>query len=100
MKEMKAIAKKLVLATGTTSNPHMPSIPGMDTFKGPLFHTADLGCHAEDLIAAKNIVVLGGSKSSADAVYINASQGKHVDWVIRGRSEIGRFFLFLFSQRN
>jgi cation diffusion facilitator CzcD-associated flavoprotein CzcO len=32
---------------------------------------------------AKNVVVLGGSKAAADTVYLNASKGKHVDWIVR-----------------
>jgi cation diffusion facilitator CzcD-associated flavoprotein CzcO len=43
--------------------------------------------------AAKRIVVLGGSKSAADAVYVNALEGRHVDWVVRGKPIVQ----FLFS---
>ncbi|KAF4632472.1 hypothetical protein G7Y89_g5661 [Cudoniella acicularis] len=55
--EVKVVAKKMVLATGTTSG--------------------------EDMEKSENVVVAGGSKSAADAVYMTASKGRHVDWVIR-----------------
>lgn len=87
--DMTLVAKKLVLATGTTSEPFIPQIPGSDTFGGPLFHSKEFADRTADMCAAKNIVVLGGSKSSADCVYLNAQAGRHVDWVIRGTPEGG-----------
>lgn len=78
------VSKKMVLATGTTSVPSMPAIKGSEEFGGSVFHFKDLPQRAKELSEANNIVVLGGSKSAADAVYYNASRGKHVDWVIRG----------------
>ncbi|KAL5346713.1 hypothetical protein ACLOAV_008420 [Pseudogymnoascus australis] len=77
------VSKKMVLATGTTSVPSMPTIKGSEEFGGSVFHFKDLPQRAKELSEANNIVVLGGSKSAADAVYYNASRGKHVDWVIR-----------------
>ncbi|ELR03985.1 monooxygenase [Pseudogymnoascus destructans] len=77
------IAKRMVLATGPTSTPNIPNIKGNDQFGGHAFHFKDLSKHAKDLSEADNVVVLGGSKSAVDAVYHNASKGRHVDWVIR-----------------
>jgi cation diffusion facilitator CzcD-associated flavoprotein CzcO len=79
------VAKKLVLATGTTSTPNMPTFSGSDKFGGDIFHSMELGNRTGDLEAAENILVVGGSKSAADAVYMNASKGKHVNWIIRGK---------------
>jgi cation diffusion facilitator CzcD-associated flavoprotein CzcO len=62
----------------------MPIIEGSENFGGHIFHTKELHDRKEDMAVAKNIVVLGGSKSAADAVHLNASRGRHVDWVIRG----------------
>lgn len=81
------VSKKMVLATGTTSVPSMPTIKGSEEFGGSVFHFKDLPQRAKELSEANNIVVLGGSKSAADAVYYNASRGKHVDWVIRGEHQ-------------
>ncbi|KAL3424133.1 flavin-binding monooxygenase-like protein [Phlyctema vagabunda] len=82
-KEVKLLAKKLVLATGTTTMPVMPNFVGGQTFNGHIFHFRDLPIRTEEMAAAKNIVVLGGSKSAADVAYLNAVRGRHVDWVIR-----------------
>ncbi|KIW91062.1 uncharacterized protein Z519_07956 [Cladophialophora bantiana CBS 173.52] len=77
-------AKKLVIATGLTNNPFIPQFPGQDTFETPVFHVRYLNDHADQLLkSAKNIILLGGSKSSYDVAYAFASQGVTVDWIIR-----------------
>jgi cation diffusion facilitator CzcD-associated flavoprotein CzcO len=83
VRSMKVIAKKMVLATGSTSEPNMPSIAGSETFGGHIFHFKELPKRKEEMNDAKNVVVLGGSKAAADTVYLNASKGKHVDWIVR-----------------
>ena len=93
VKEMKLTSKTLVLATGTTSEPNMPSIAGSGEFDGDIFHSKELPDRMEDLSAAKNVVVYGGSKSAADAAYVNASRGRHVDWVVRGKTSLHRSFI-------
>jgi hypothetical protein len=77
--------KKLVMATGSTSAPNIPILEGSEEFQGEIFHSKDLSLkvQVEAIDKAQNIVVLGGAKSAADAVYLNASKGRHVDWVIR-----------------
>ena len=85
VEQRQIVAKKLVLATGTTSVPNIPVIKGSDEFGGSAFHFKELPHRAKELSEANNVVVLGGSKSACDAVYYNASRGKHVDWVIRGK---------------
>jgi hypothetical protein len=75
--------KKLVVATGLTSAPHMPTFAGQDTFSSPLFHTIDFAAHAETLQTARHAVVLGGAKSAWDAAYAYAQAGVSVDMVIR-----------------
>lgn len=77
-------AKKLVLATGMTSEANMPSIKGSENFGGKILHTKDMAKAGELFAESEHVVVLGGSKSAYDAVYINASRGKNVEWVIRG----------------
>jgi cation diffusion facilitator CzcD-associated flavoprotein CzcO len=77
-------ARKLVIATGLTNNPFVPTFPGQETFQAPVFHVRYLKDQAEQLMAsAKNVVILGGSKSAYDAAYAFASQGISVDWIIR-----------------
>ncbi|KAH6970539.1 hypothetical protein BKA56DRAFT_678521 [Ilyonectria sp. MPI-CAGE-AT-0026] len=76
-------ARKVVVATGMTGNPNLPTIPGAAAFEAPLFHGKDFLQHSELLKTAKHVVVYGGAKSSWDAVYAYASSGVTVDWVMR-----------------
>lgn len=78
------LAKKLVVATGMTSQAFVPTFEGQDLFDGPLFHSKDFVQHAATLDTAKTVTVLGGTKSAWDAVYAYASKGIEVNWVIRG----------------
>ncbi|KAE8421367.1 hypothetical protein BDV36DRAFT_292294 [Aspergillus pseudocaelatus] len=96
--------QKLILATGLTSQPRLPTFPGQESFGVPLFHFKDLARYQDTLFAKHNnhstevqhehggsladkaqapITVLGGSKSAWDAVYACASKGHRVNWVIR-----------------
>ncbi len=84
VRTIEVLAKKLVVASGTTSQPNMPEIRGSADFSGHMFHFKEFQDRKKEMEAAHNIAVLGGSKSAADAIYFNASKGKHVDWIIRG----------------
>lgn len=77
-------AKKLIDATGMTSQPHIPHIPGQETFQGHTLHHKDFGqsTFLKDE-AKKTVVVLGGAKSAADVAYASAKAGKSVSWIIR-----------------
>ena len=78
------LARKLVVSTGLTSQPFMPAIAGSEAFGAPIFHAKSL--HEEVPAVskvAKNVVILGGSKSAYDAAYAFATSGITVDWVIR-----------------
>ena len=77
-------ARKLVLATGTTSEPRMQCFEGQETFDGQILHSKELSFKPDGLDSMKRVAVLGGSKSAVDAVYTFASKGKHVEWIIRG----------------
>ena len=90
------ISKKLIIATGLTNTPHRPFIPGSDDFAGTILHSADLGRSQDVLLKDPNtstIAVLGGGKSAYDAVYLAASAGKQVEWIIR-RSGKGPAWVF------
>ncbi|KAL4971000.1 uncharacterized protein BDV14DRAFT_162460 [Aspergillus stella-maris] len=95
--------RKLILATGLTSQPRIPIFDGQDLFGAPLFHVKEFAHYQKTLFANKPaggggdqgentgddstapapIAVLGGSKSAWDAVYTCASQGHEVNWIIR-----------------
>jgi cation diffusion facilitator CzcD-associated flavoprotein CzcO len=79
-------AKKLVVATGLTSEPFVPDLAGKDEFDAPLFHGKDLPQQAQLVEEAQRVTVYGGGKMAFDAVYEYASHGVEVDWVIRGAS--------------
>lgn len=88
--------KRLVIATGVLSVPNIPKIPGSDRFNAPLVHSADLGPQADSIMnnpEIKTIAVLGGCKSAYDAVYLAASTGHKVEWIIR-RSGRGPTWVF------
>lgn len=81
----KVFAKKMVMATGLTSEAFFPDFKGQETFGAPLFHSKELKRYEETLEGETKVVtVLGGTKSAWDAVYAYASKGIKVNWVIRG----------------
>ena len=80
----KLLTKKMVVATGLTSQPFLPTFPGERDFEAPIIHCGNLLGKSEELFAsATNVVVFGGTKSAWDASYAFATRGVHVDWVIR-----------------
>lgn len=79
-----AYCDKLILATGTTSQPFIPDLE--DTgFTGLKFHSQSLGAQLERLAApeVERVLVYGGGKSALDVVSTCVNLGKHVYWVIR-----------------
>ncbi|GKZ38699.1 hypothetical protein AbraIFM66950_011068 [Aspergillus brasiliensis] len=76
--------KKLLLATGMTSEPFLPHIPGQETYPHPLTHTGTLLPHQASLFQKdKKVTVYGGTKSAWDAVHAAATSGAQVTWIIR-----------------
>ncbi|KAI4240093.1 MAG: hypothetical protein L6R40_005332 [Gallowayella cf. fulva] len=77
-------ATKLIIASGLTSIPNMPTLPGQETFGKPIIHQKDFGQSAvlssPDI---RNVTVQGGAKSAADLVYDCVEAGKTVTWIIR-----------------
>ncbi|KAE8450974.1 hypothetical protein EG329_005414 [Mollisiaceae sp. DMI_Dod_QoI] len=79
----KIIASHLVMATGLTSDPALPSFPGRGSFEPPLFHNIEMPNHTTLLDKATQVTIYGGTKSSWDMVYLFASKGIKVDWIIK-----------------
>ena len=77
------ITKRLILATGLTSNPNLLTYPGKDLFNGPYFHVKDFGLHSNTLKSVESVVVIGGAKSAYDAAYAYADAGAKVHMIIR-----------------
>ncbi|KAK1749790.1 indole-3-pyruvate monooxygenase YUCCA2, partial [Echria macrotheca] len=79
----KILAKKLIVATGLTSEPFLPHFEGQEEFGAPLFHGKDFLQNADTLETSKVVTVFGGSKTAWDAVYAYGSKGIKVNWVMR-----------------
>jgi cation diffusion facilitator CzcD-associated flavoprotein CzcO len=79
-------ARRLIVATGLTSEPFLPQIEGQETFGGLVFHAKDFSKYADTVNPerTKSVTILGGTKFAWDAAYAYASKGVPVDWVIRG----------------
>lgn len=75
---------KLMVASGVTSIPNMPSLDDTDV-SVPVIHSMNLGASFEDIKRPeiKEVVVVGAAKSAYDAVYLLLTMGKKVTWVIR-----------------
>lgn len=76
-------AKKVIVATGLTSQPNFPQYPGAETFEAPFFHVKEFCTHGNTVNTAGEVVVVGGAKSAYDVAYAYAVQGVKVHLVIR-----------------
>jgi cation diffusion facilitator CzcD-associated flavoprotein CzcO len=81
--ESKLFARRLILATGRTSDPFLPHFAGQETFGGRVFHGKQFLENRDTLQTAKAVTVFGASKSAWDAVYAYATAGVKVNWIIR-----------------
>ncbi|KAK2593874.1 hypothetical protein QQS21_008394, partial [Conoideocrella luteorostrata] len=78
-------AKKIIIATGLTSRPNIPSYPGQETLTSTFFHAKEF-CHRSDTVdSCENAVVIGAGKSAFDCAYAFATEGSkaQVQLVIR-----------------
>lgn len=82
-KEYQIAASRLVVATGLTSEPLMPTLRGSETFGAPIYHSSEFARVEGGLGAYKKITLLSGAKFSWDIAYAYASAGVQVDWIIR-----------------
>ncbi|KAL8669024.1 MAG: hypothetical protein Q9168_006365, partial [Polycauliona sp. 1 TL-2023] len=80
---------KLIDATGMTSQPHIPTIPGSSSFAGKTLHHKSFG-QCQSLLLSdpsiKNIAIIGGAKSAADVAYAcskSSLSGRKIHWIIR-----------------
>lgn len=74
----------LLVATGHFS---VPKLPNIDTsaFDGKTFHTKDVNESSDALLSkdVETVAVVGGNKSSFEAVSLCYKAGKNVHWLIR-----------------
>ncbi len=78
--------KQLVLATGMSGVPNMPDIPGMDSFKGEIFHSSQY--KGADGLEDKRLVVIGSNNSSHDICHDAYEHGTDVTMVQRSSTHI------------
>lgn len=75
---------KVVVATGLTSQPNVPSYPGQQSFTAPFFHAKDFCRNSGIVKTAKRAVVVGGGKSAYDCAYAFATEaGAETHLIIR-----------------
>lgn len=83
--ERKVFARRLILATGRTSDAFTVQFAGQDSFGGRVFHGKQFMQNRDTLDPenCKSVAVFGASKSAWDAVYAYATAGVKVNWIIR-----------------
>jgi cation diffusion facilitator CzcD-associated flavoprotein CzcO len=72
-----ATAQFLVMATGCLSSPNKPDIPGLDTFRGSIYHTGEWP-HDEVDLTGQRIGVIGTGSSAVQSIPIIARQAKEL----------------------
>ncbi|CAI6094709.1 unnamed protein product [Clonostachys chloroleuca] len=82
-KEYQVFARRLIMASGLTSEAFLPHFDGEETFGGRIFHGKDFQKNKDTIEKGKTVTVFGGTKFAFDAVYAYASAGVKVHWVIR-----------------
>jgi putative flavoprotein involved in K+ transport len=80
--------KQLVLATGMSAQPNMPSIPGMEDFKGDHHHSSQHP--GPDAYKGKKAVVIGSNNSAHDICAALWEAGADVTMVQRSSTHIVR----------
>ncbi|KAJ5699137.1 hypothetical protein N7462_001142 [Penicillium macrosclerotiorum] len=83
-RQMTIDTRKLIVATGVTSQAYLPDFEGQATFNAPIVHCRDMLAHDAELFQdGRRATVFGGTKSAYDAAYACATAGMQVDWIIR-----------------
>lgn len=82
-RESKVFAKRLIVATGLTSEPFMPHFEGQENFGGRVFHSKYFQQNRDTIKTSKSVTVFGATKFGFDAAYTYATAGVQVNWVIR-----------------
>ena len=70
-------AQYLIMATGCISEPNIPSIDGMETFSGPVYHTARWPHEGVDL-GGLQAGIIGTGSSGVQAIPVIAQQAAHL----------------------
>ena len=87
-KEVTLKPKQLVLATGMSAQPNIPSFPGQDKFKGEIQHSSQHP--GPDAYKDKKVVVIGSNNSSHDICAALYEQGADVTMIQRSTTHIAK----------
>ncbi|RRQ29267.1 NAD(P)/FAD-dependent oxidoreductase [Rhodococcus sp. Eu-32] len=68
-------ADAVITATGQLNRPKVPSIPGLDTFTGPIFHTAEWPADLD--LSGKRVAIVGTGASAMQVLPAIASTVGH-----------------------
>lgn len=71
------VARYLVCATGSLSEPHTPPIPGLDEFSGETLYTAQWPADSPSL-TGKRVGVIGTGSSGIQSIPVLATEAEHV----------------------
>ena len=85
-RELTLKPKQLVLATGMSGKPNMPTFPGMDLFKGEQQHSSQHP--GPDAYRDKKVVVIGGNNSAHDICAALWEGGADVTMVQRSSTHV------------
>ncbi|KAF6800309.1 flavin-binding monooxygenase-like family protein [Colletotrichum sojae] len=81
--EKKVFTRRLIIATGLTSEPWLPHFEGQESFGGKIFHGKHFQQNADTLKTAKTVTIFGATKFAWDAAYAYATAGVKVNWIVR-----------------
>ncbi|PMD25570.1 FAD/NAD(P)-binding domain-containing protein [Hyaloscypha hepaticicola] len=83
-KEQTLTCDILMVANGHFAVPRLPNID-TSAFTGKVFHTKDLNTSSDALSSKdiKTVAVVGGNKSSFEAICLANNAGKNAHWIIR-----------------
>jgi cation diffusion facilitator CzcD-associated flavoprotein CzcO len=70
-------AAHCVMATGCLSSTNMPKLAGIETFRGPTYHTGNWP-HAEVDLTDKRVGIIGTGSSAIQSIPIIAEQARHL----------------------
>ncbi|KAK7744842.1 hypothetical protein SLS62_010004 [Diatrype stigma] len=76
----KLYARRLIVASGLTSEAFLPHFAGQETFGGRIFHGKHFLQNSDTLKTANSVTIFGGTKFAWDAVYSYATAGVKVNW--------------------
>lgn len=78
--------RHVVVATGVSGIPHVPSLPGLDAFEGPTPHSS--AYTDGSAYEGRNVLVIGTGNSGHDVAQDLHSQGAHVTMMQHGTTTV------------